>query len=158
MADDAAPTAVPVSSTVSDTVPQPAGRPEASGAFDPQKLLRIAGLTREMVEGTRRVQADERTTQYLREVLDRVCQELREALPDELYRELDELTPDLREGSFIEELTLANAEILGWLQGLFQGTQLAIQLHALQQHKAAPDPDPDPRREPEPNASDSQYL
>ena len=109
-----------------------------------------------MAEGARRIQPDERSTQYLREVLDRVCQELREALPEELYRELDELTPDLREGPSIEELTLANAEILGWLQGLFQGTQLAIQLHALQQQKAAPDPDP--RREPEPNASDSQYL
>jgi len=153
MAEDPAPTAVPVSS-----VPGPAGRPAPSGAFDPQKLLRIAGLTREMAEGARRIQPDERSTQYLREVLDRVCQELREALPEELYRELDELTPDLREGPSIEELTLANAEILGWLQGLFQGTQLAIQLHALQQRLPAPPPDPDQRREPEPNESDSQYL
>ena len=30
----------------------------------------------------------------------------------------------------VEELALAHAEILGWLEGLFQGTQLAIQMQA----------------------------
>jgi len=152
MAQD--PTITPIA--VPAPAPGAGGQQEPPRAFDPQKLLRIAGVTREIMEESRRLQPDAKTTEYLREVLDRVCAELREALPDELYRELDELTPDLREGSR-EEVTLANAEILGWLQGLFQGTQLAIQLHALQQQQP-PLPAPAPPKDAEPGSPDSQYL
>ena len=60
----------------------------------------------------------------------RVTGELKDALPKELYEELDKLTPDLADGS-LEELSLAQAEILGWLEGLFQGTQIAMQLQAM---------------------------
>jgi hypothetical protein len=68
-------------------------------------------------------------------VLDRINDELQQALPPELYRELDELTPQIHEDT-LEELTLAHAEVLGWLTGLFQGTQLAIQLQAMQAQQA----------------------
>ncbi|MCA1727377.1 MAG: bacterial proteasome activator family protein, partial [Actinobacteria bacterium] len=57
--------------------------------------------------------------------------ELRGALPEELWNELDKLTPDIRDGT-LEELSLAQAEILGWLEGLFQGTHLALQAQAAQ--------------------------
>ena len=39
--------------------------------------------------------------------------------------ELSVLTPDITEGS-LEELLLAHAEILGWLEGLFQAVQVAL--------------------------------
>ena len=58
----------------------------------------------------------------------------------------------------LEELALAHAEILGWLEGLFQGTQLALQMQAaraFQQRSpsALPaSPVPDPER------SDGRYL
>ena len=68
---------------------------------------------------------------HLKRVHNQIYQELREALPPALYEELDDLTPDIHDGS-LEELALAHAEILGWLEGLFQGTQLAIQLQAAQ--------------------------
>ena len=42
-----------------------------------------------------------------------------------------DLTPEIRSGT-LEELGLAHAEILGWLEGLFQGTQLALQMQAAQ--------------------------
>ena len=89
-------------------------------------------------------------------MLDAIQAELREALPDELYQELDELTPDIRSGT-LEELALAHAEILGWLEGLFQGTQLAIQLQAARAlGEGRPGP-PRPPRE-EPDGPDSRYL
>jgi len=101
----------------------------AAGMVDPQRLLRIAGVTREVLEEARRIRPDTGSVDHLRRVLDAIQSELRESLPDELYRELDELTPEIRSGT-LEELALAHAEILGWLEGLFQGTQLAIQLQA----------------------------
>jgi acetoin utilization deacetylase AcuC-like enzyme len=97
---------------------------------DPQRLIRIASVTREVLEEARRIKPEPGAVEHLRRVHDKICQELEDALPEELYKELDELTPDLRSGS-LEELSLAHAEILGWLEGLFQGTQLAIQLQAM---------------------------
>jgi hypothetical protein len=99
--------------------------------LDPQRLLRIAGVTREVLEEARRIKRDASAIDHLRRVHEQISKELSEALPRELYEELDELTPDIRDGT-LEELSLAHAEILGWLEGLFQGTQLAIQAQAAQ--------------------------
>ena len=100
---------------------------QAHGTVDPARLLRIASVTREVLEEARRIRPEPSAVEHLKRVHEQITRELREALPGELYDELDELTPDVRSGS-LEELALAHAEILGWLQGLFQGTQLAIQM------------------------------
>ena len=129
------------------TAPAAAGSP-APEAFDPGRLLRIAGLTREVLDEARRIRpSDGGAVEHLRTVHAQICDELRRSLPEPLYHELDELTPDLRDGS-LEELALAHAEILGWLEGLFQGTQLAIQVRALQSARPGAAPD----------GNDSQYL
>ncbi len=85
-----------------------------AGMVDPQRLLRIAGVVREVLEEARRIRPEAGAVDHLRRVHDMIYAELREALPPALY----------------EELGLAHAEILGWLEGLFQGTQLALQLQA----------------------------
>jgi hypothetical protein len=97
--------------------------------LDPQRLLRIAGVTREVLDEARRIRPEAGAVDHLRRVHGQIVQELREALPEELFDELDDLTPDIRDGT-LEELALAHAEILGWLEGLFQGTQLALQAQA----------------------------
>ena len=124
--------------TASPTGPggRPGGPDRPPTAFDPQRLLRIAGLTREVLDEARRIKPEPGAVEHLREVHGQITGELREALPPELFKELDELTPDIREGS-LEELALAHAEILGWLEGLFQGTQLAIQVQALRSAEQA---------------------
>src|SRR5436190_10871918 len=100
-------------------------------ALDPQRLLRIAGVTREVLDEARRIRPEASAVDHLRRVHEQITNELKEVLPHELFQELDELTPDVRDGS-LEELALAHAEILGWLEGLFQGTQLALQAQAAQ--------------------------
>ena len=102
-------------------------------SVDPARLLRIASVTREVLEEARRIRPEPSAVEHLKELHEQITRELREALPEELYEELDELTPDLRSGS-LEELSLAHAEILGWLQGLFQGTQLALQMQLMRPH------------------------
>jgi hypothetical protein len=122
---------------------------------DPAKLIRIASVTREVLEEARRIRPEPGAVEHLRRVHDQITQELREALPVELFEELDDLTPELRSGS-LEELAMAHAEILGWLQGLFQGTQLALQLQAMRGPIAVPEPPPG--EQPGPREGDSRYL
>ena len=140
---------------------RPAGSPPDgaghSEALDPGRLLRIAGVTREVLEEARRIRPEAGAVDHLRRVHGQITQELKDSLPEELFKELDELTPEIRDGS-LEELSLAHAEILGWLEGLFQGTQLAIQMQAARAlHQRPPGrlPAPHPGSEPEP---DSRYL
>src|SRR5919197_13681 len=102
----------------------------ARHAVDPAKLIRIASVTREVLEEARRIRPEPGAVEHLRRVHDQITRERQEALPPELFEELDDLTPDPKSGS-LEELAMAHAEILGWLQGLFQGTQLALQLQAM---------------------------
>ena len=113
--------------------------------LDPQKLLRIAGVTREVLDEARRIRPQAGAVDHLRRVHEQICTLLRDALPPALYEELDELTPDIRDGS-LEELSLAHAEILGWLEGLFQGTQLALQYQAAQALERVRKPLPPDRR------------
>ena len=87
-----------------------------------------------------------------------IQEELKEALPPALYEELDELTPDVRDGT-LEELSLAHAEILGWLEGLFQGTQLALQVQATRALDQMRRPSlPRDRRGGDSDEPDSRYL
>ena len=113
-----------------------------------------------MLEEARRIKPEAGAVHHLRRVHEQISKELREALPAELYEELDELTPDIKDGT-LEELALAHAEILGWLEGLFQGTQLAIQAQAAQAleriRRPLPGRPPDEAEE-ERDPPDSRYL
>jgi Protein of unknown function (DUF2587) len=125
---------------------------EARRHVDPQRLVRIASVTREVLEEARRMPPEPAAVEHLRQVHERIRTELEDALPPELFKEFRDLTPDLRSAS-LEELSLAHAEILGWLEGLFQGTQIALQMQALQQRTMPPSTrdtggaprEPDPR-------------
>jgi hypothetical protein len=133
--------------------------------LDPQRLLRIAGVTREVLEEARRIRPEAGAVDHLRRVHDQIVDELKEALPGELYRELEDLTPGIRDGT-LEELALAHAEILGWLEGLFQGTHLAMQMQAAQALQrripgrlpGQPAPDGGPSTGTGEDRSDGRYL
>jgi hypothetical protein len=110
------------------TVPAPpdgAMEPGSETSIDPQRLLRIAAVAREVLTEARRVAPEPGTVDHLHEVLDRICGELEVSLPPKLYRELSLLTPNITEDS-LPQLLLAHAEIIGWLQGLFQAVDLAL--------------------------------
>lgn len=147
--------------SVSSREPIPGEPTDTSSAtgyvLDPQRLLRIAGVTREVLEEARRIRAEPGAIDHLRRVHAQISDELRESLPSELWEELDELTPDIRDGT-LEELALAHAEILGWMEGLFQGTQLALQVRGLQALEGVRRPLPPDRKPPPEDERDSRYL
>lgn len=94
----------------------------------PAKLLRIAVMVRELLEEVRRAPVDESAREHLRTIHQRVIAELKTGLSGALRDELDRIALPLdEEGTPSEsEIRIAQAQLLGWLEGLFQGIQAAI--------------------------------
>ncbi len=110
-----------------DTVPD--GDDATQGTIEqPAKLLRIAVMIRELLEEVRREPIDEHARQHLRDIHAKVIAELKTGLSGALAEELDRITlPLSSEGVPSEsEIRIAQAQLLGWLEGLFQGIQAAI--------------------------------
>jgi hypothetical protein len=108
-----------------------------SAVEEPGKLLRIAVMLREMQEEVRRASTDEAGRERLRVVYDRAVAQLVDALSGDLREELASLNLPLGDDVPSEsEILIAQAQLIGWLEGLFQGIQAAIvnqQLQARQQ-------------------------
>jgi hypothetical protein len=113
------------------------GEEHAPAITEPGKLMRIALMLREMQEEVRRADMDAAGRDRLRVVHDRALNQLKSVLSEDLTDELDTLTLPFDEGTPTEsEIRVAQAQLIGWLEGLFQGIQAAImnqQLAARQQ-------------------------
>lgn len=104
---------------------------------EPGKLMRIAIMLREMQEEVRRADMDSAGRERLRVVHDRALGQLKTVLSEDLTDELETLTLPFDTDTPTEsEIRVAQAQLIGWLEGLFQGIQAAImnqQLAARQQ-------------------------
>ena len=113
-----------------DALPQPQapqGPPEPQEAItEPAKLLRIATMVRELLEETRQATIDEPGRARLREIYLRSFDELREVLSPDLQQELAELVPPMEAVPTESEIRVAQAQLVGWLEGLFHGIQAAL--------------------------------
>lgn len=105
----------------------PQDQPDEVTVEQPGKLLRIAVMIREMLEEVRRAPLDVDARGYLADIQKRVVEELRNALPGALAEELGRIAMPL-DGEVPTEaqLRISQAQLLGWLEGLFQGIQAAI--------------------------------
>lgn len=104
---------------------------------EPGKLMRIALMLREMQEEARRAEVDAAGRDRLRLVHEKALTQLKSVLSGDLVDELSDLTLPFEEGTPTEsEIRVAQAQLIGWLEGLFQGIQAAIfsqQMSARQQ-------------------------
>jgi len=103
--------------------------PEGEGTFvsEPSKLIRIASMTRAMLEEVRASGMDDLGRQRLLDVYHRSIDELRDVLSDDLKEELDSIfVPLERETPTEPEIRVAQAQLIGWLEGLFQGIQASL--------------------------------
>jgi hypothetical protein len=103
-----------------------AAAPQGPAIEQPAKLIRIAAMIREMLEDVRQSKPDEQGRQRLRAVYERALTGLKEGVSKELQDELDTLTIPLDTTSSESEIRLAQAQLVGWLEGLFQGIQAAL--------------------------------
>ena len=93
---------------------------------EPAKLLRIASMVRELLDETRQASLDEAGRTRLAEIYHRAVGELTEVLSPDLQEELDDLAPPLEGVPSESEIRVAQAQLVGWLEGLFHGIQAAM--------------------------------
>ena len=110
----------------------------ASGAGDgagtaelvesPGAVMRVAGMVGKLVEEVRAAPLDEAGRARLADIHARSVRELQQGLAPELREELDRLSlPFTEVGTPSQaELRIAQAQLLGWLEGLFHGIQSAV--------------------------------
>jgi Protein of unknown function (DUF2587) len=93
---------------------------------EPAKLLRIASMVRELLEETRHASLDETGRQRLADVYQRSISELGESISTDLRDELAALAPPMGKVPSESEIRIAQAQLVGWLEGLFHGIQAAM--------------------------------
>jgi len=99
------------------------GRPHVS---EPSKLIRIASMTRAMLDEVREAPLDEAGRQRLLAIYDQSIDELKDVLSDDLVEELDAVFVPITETPSEAELRIAQAQLVGWLEGLFHGIQASL--------------------------------
>ena len=143
-------TAQPVDSADQDRpeVLAPGSTPESiDGAVDrsddetidsPAKIIRVVSMVKQLLEELRNTPLDEAARDHMVDIYGRSVAELQASLSPNLAEELDRLAPDFDGDEVPSEATLriAQAQLVGWLEGLFHGIQatlVAQQMAARQQ-------------------------
>lgn len=95
---------------------------------EPAKVMRIGSMVRQLLEEVRQAPLDEASRERLAEVYERSVTELSDALSPDLQHELRMLTlPFDPDGAPSDaELRIAQAQLVGWLEGLFHGIQATL--------------------------------
>lgn len=107
--------------------PAEAEEPSREAVTQPSKLIRIASMVRNMLEEVRQAPLDEAGRRMLRTIHDKSLAELTDVLSADLRDELAEVTLPFTEDIPSEsELRIAQAQLVGWLEGLFHGIQASI--------------------------------
>lgn len=123
----------------------------------PAKVMRVGSMVKQLLDEVRQQPLDEAGRQRLREIYDLSVAELSSSLSADLADELKRLSLPFSEGTPSEaELRIAQAQLVGWLEGLFHGIQATLmaqqmaaraQLQEMRQQQGLPpgSPGADPR-------------
>jgi hypothetical protein len=95
---------------------------------EPAKVMRIGTMIKQLLEEVRAAPLDEASRNRLRDIHAASIRELEEGLSPDLREELERITLPFSEGETPSdaELRIAQAQLVGWLEGLFHGIQTAI--------------------------------
>ena len=94
----------------------------------PAKVMRIGTMIKQLLEEVRAAPLDDASRNRLREIHATSIRELEDGLAPELREELERLTLPFGEDATPSdaELRIAQAQLVGWLEGLFHGIQTAL--------------------------------
>jgi len=94
----------------------------------PAKVMRIGSMIRQLLEEVKAAPLDEASRNRLAEIHRSSIKELEQGLAPELVEELNRLSLPFTENATPSEseLRIAQAQLVGWLEGLFHGIQTAI--------------------------------
>ena len=93
-------------------------------------------MIRELVEEVRQTQIDEKGRGRLADIYRNSIDQLKDSLSEDLRAELDSLALPLEADSSEAEIRVAQAQLLGWLEGLFHGIQAALWAQHMQAQAA----------------------
>jgi hypothetical protein len=158
-----------------ESVDNDEGRSITDLVEQPAKVMRIGAMIRTLLEEVKSAPLDEASRNRLKEIHRSSIKELEAGLAPELIEELERLTlPFSEEGTPSDgELRIAQAQLVGWLEGLFHGIQTTIYAQQMQaraqfeqMRKALPPGatpqaaggQPDPQGQHRPGESGGMYL
>ena len=95
---------------------------------EPAKVMRIGTMVRQLLEEVRSAPLDDQGRRRLAQVQAASIEELKDGLSPDLADELERLTAPFNseEAPTDAELRISQAQLVGWLEGLFQGIQTAL--------------------------------
>src|SRR3954468_10500785 len=129
------------------------GLPDAEGdqteaVEQPAKVMRIGSMIKQLLDEVRQAPLDDKSRVRLREIYETSVRELAEGLSPDLQAELAKLALPFTDVAPSEsELRIAQASLVGWLEGLFHGIQATLfaqqmaarqQLEQMQQQRGLP--------------------
>lgn len=108
----------------------------------PAKIIRVGAMVKQLLEEVRLAPMDDSARDHLREIYEQSVEELKSALSPELADELERLAPDFDGENTPSDasLRIAQAQLVGWLEGLFHGIQATLfaqQVNVRQQLEAS---------------------
>jgi hypothetical protein len=103
-------------------------RPVTEMVEQPAKVMRIGNMIRQLLEEVRAAPLDEKSRARLKEIHQSSIKELEDGLAPELVDELERLSLPFAEDELPSEaeLRIAQAQLVGWLEGLFHGIQTTL--------------------------------
>jgi Protein of unknown function (DUF2587) len=93
----------------------------------PAKVMRIGSMVKQLLDEVRAAPIDEQSRIRLREIYELSVHELADSLSPDLAHELGRMTLPFDDRVPSEaELRIAQAQLVGWLEGLFHGIQATL--------------------------------
>lgn len=94
----------------------------------PAKVMRLGGMLRQLLAEIRADPLDEMSRSRLREIYEASVNELSASVSEDLQDELERLTSPFTDETTPtrDELRVAKAQLVGWLEGLIQGIQATL--------------------------------
>ncbi len=106
-----------------------ANRPSVTDLVEqPAKVMRIGNMIRQLLDEVKAAPLDDASRQRLRGIHQASISELKQGLAPELVAELERITLPFSDDATPTdaELRIAQAQLVGWLEGLFHGIQTAL--------------------------------
>jgi Protein of unknown function (DUF2587) len=110
------------------TTQDSAERPVTEMVEQPAKVMRVGSMIRQLLEEVRAAPLDEKSRARLKQIHKSSIKELEDGLAPELVEELERLSLPFADDEVPSEaeLRVAQAQLVGWLEGLFHGIQTTL--------------------------------
>jgi hypothetical protein len=103
------------------------GEVPSESVEQPAKVMRIGSMVKQLLDEVRAADLDEASRARMKEIYEQSVRELAGALSPDLVEELDRMTSPFDAGTPSDaELRVAQAQLVGWLEGLFHGIQATL--------------------------------